>query len=278
MKFYLNLAALVFLLPACMEKKPYANPPGYDMAKPYVINLPAEIEEISGLTYYGKDKSVFAINDENGILYKITPGSQTKMHRWKFAKQGDFEDLVLHKQVFYILQSNGTIYVVKFTNINNIETQVVSFPFGDKNEFEAMYYDSALNKMIMVCKDCEDEKKKALATFAFDMATRSFSQSPFSIPTKKLAEALGVKKFKFKAAAAAVHPIDGQLYIISSIYKLLIIVGDDGNIKQFYKLSPALFKQAEGLTFSNDGTMIISNEAADVGTANLLIFNYHKPG
>jgi len=277
MKLYINLVALLFLLPACKEAQRYASPPGYEMTKPYVINLPAEVEEISGLTYYGKDKSVFAINDENGILYKITPGSQTKMQRWKFAKQGDFEDLVLHNQVFYILQSNGTMYVVRFTGINNIETQVVSFPFGEKNEFEAMYYDSARKKMIMVCKDCEDEKKKALATFAFDVQTLSFSESPLTIPTKILAEKLGVKKFKFKAAAAAVHPIDGQLYILSSIYKLLIVVGDDGNIKQFYQLSPALFKQAEGLTFSNDGTMIISNEAADVGTANLLIFNYRKP-
>src|SRR6476646_2868851 len=40
------------------------SPAGYDLSKPFIIKLPPMLDEISGLSYYAKDKSVFAIVDE----------------------------------------------------------------------------------------------------------------------------------------------------------------------------------------------------------------------
>jgi hypothetical protein len=37
-----------------------------------------------------------------------------------------------------------------------------------------------------------------------------------------------------------------------------------------------LFKQPEGITFTPKGDMIISNEAADRGVAEILLFKYNK--
>ena len=47
-------------------------------------------------------------------------------------------------------------------------------------------------------------------------------------------------------------------------------------IKEAYQLDPVVFKQPEGITFTPWGDMLISNEAADVGAPNILIFKYKK--
>jgi secreted PhoX family phosphatase len=65
--------------------------------------------------------------------------------------------------------------------------------------------------------------------------------------------------------------------MISSVNKLLVIFDKDHNVKQSYPIHRGVFKQPEGLTFTPKGDLIISNEAADEGTAEILFFPYNKP-
>jgi uncharacterized protein YjiK len=272
---FIIIIIILAILPACKSQKvTYVSPPGYDLQKPYIINLPEAIDEISGLSYYAKDKSVFAISDEKGMLYKITPGIQTKINNWKFSKKADFEDVVLHDSTFYILKSNGAINVVKFAGSDSITDQEIEFPYGKKNEFETLYYNELMKRLILICKDCDQDSKKSLTTFSFDPATLTYSDSSFSIDVKEIAKKMGIDKFRFKPSAAAIHPITHELFIISSVNKLLLVLDPDNTVKGYYKLNPGLFKQPEGLTFSETGKLIISNESAKVGTANLLIYDY----
>lgn len=274
MKIIATFYLLIVLVSCKQSRTQYISPPGYDLLKPYIINLPPDADEISGLSYYAKDKSVFAICDEKGILFKITPGIQTRINTWKFSKKADFEDIVLRDSIFYILKSYGTITLLKFGSTDSLITRDIPFPYGDNNEFETLYYNDSLKKFILICKDCDDDKKKALTTFTFDPATLTFSDSSFSIDVKGLAEKMDNKKFRLKPSAAAVNPITGDLFVVSSINKLLIVLDHKHNVKDYYRLPPGLFKQPEGLTFSDKGKLIISNESAKVGTANLLIYNY----
>src|ERR1043165_5387071 len=91
------------------QKKVHA-PSHYDLNKPFVINLPQELSEISGVTYYQNDNSVFAIADEDGILYRISLQKPYNVKKWHFAKPGDYEDVTLVNNTLYVLQSNGNIY------------------------------------------------------------------------------------------------------------------------------------------------------------------------
>ena len=47
-------------------------------------------------------------------------------------------------------------------------------------------------------------------------------------------------------------------------------------MKNSYRIDPKLFKQPEGMTFTPKGDLIISNEAANSGAADILIFKYNK--
>lgn len=87
----------------------YPSLPGYDLQNPSKYNLRDELDEISGIVYYPKDTSVFAVNDENGLLYKIYLRKQPHVFKWRFDQRGDFEDIALVDSNFYVLQSNGNI-------------------------------------------------------------------------------------------------------------------------------------------------------------------------
>lgn len=270
---YLLLLPVGSLFSCKHEQARFSSPPGYNLTRAYQFKLPLNLDEISGVAFYKKDTSVFAINDEKGYLYKLKLGKNTNISRWKFSSGADFEDIVLVDSTFYVLQSNGTIIQTTIPPSGIPATQKFPFTCGEGNEFEILYYDNSKKKLILICKDCEADKKRSLTTFTFDPQTKQFSDSSFTIDVKTIANSLHIEKFRFKPSAAAINPADSLLYIISSVNKLLVITDRNGRFKRAYPVDPALFKQPEGLTFTPSGSIIISNEAAGIGVADILIFS-----
>jgi uncharacterized protein YjiK len=237
------------------------------------MHLRSELDEISGLYYYPKDTSVFAINDETGLLYKIYIRNKVEIERWKFDEGGDFEDLSLVDSTFYILKSNGNLTYFKVLSKDSVLADKAKFPGDEKNEFEIMYYDDASAKLVLICKDCKADNNKTVTAWSFNPSQNEFSKEPyFEIDAEEITKKLETDKNKFKPSAAAIHPVTKDLYIISSINKALVIAERMGKIKSVIPLDPRIFKQPEGITFTPGGDLIISNEAADVGAANILIF------
>ena len=87
---------------------------------------------------------------------------------------------------------------------------------------------------------------------------------------------LGSNKDKIKPSAAAVNPITKELYVLCSVNKIIFTQTADGKIKDVIKLNPKIFKQPEGMAFTPDGDLIISNEVATDGYATLLLLKYKK--
>ena len=268
----------VMTLGSCNSKKrsAYLSPPGYDFNKPYVYKLPEILDEISGVSYYPKDSSVFAIQDEKGWLFKIHLSSPLHVERWKFSTGGDYEDVALVNGTFYVLKSKGVIEKFKFISGDSLSLQSFPVPQAAKNEFETLYYDSTLHQIILICKNCEDDNKKQVTSWSFDPSRDSFS-SAFTIETESIRERLG-EDTRFKPSAGAIHPLTGELYVIASVNHALAIFNKDYSVKSIYKINPSLFKQPEGLTFTPKGDLIISNESAEKGSAaDILFFKYNKP-
>lgn len=238
------------------------------------MHLPIVLNEISGITYYPKDSSLFAIQDEEGYLYKIFPHKPDSMMRWKFGGTGDFEDIMLYNNSFYILKSDGDIFHV----VINDTVSTVKYNFPDKsNEFESIYYDSSKSLIRIVCKDCDADKKAFSSTYAFDPANNQYVVDSFKINSSEIAHIRNLEKIKFKPSGAAVHPISKKIYLITAVNNLLVVANTDGTIDNAYELDKSLFKQPEGIAFAPDGTMFISNEFAGKGSATLLIYPYQPP-
>jgi len=241
---------------------------------PYVIKLPSELADISGITYYAKDNSIFAESDEKGGLYKISMNKPTDIKKWKFSHKKDFEDIVLFDSTFYVLNNDGSIMSVKFVN-DSMATNKFNFPENGKYEFESLYYDDKLQKLVLICKDCDIDKPGETSAYTFDPRQSTYS-SAFTMDTHKVPEMGGPKNTRFKPSGAAINPVTNELYILSSINKLLVVADRNGAVKKLYNLNPQIFHHPEGITFTSSGNMFISNEATELQPPDILYYKFKK--
>jgi uncharacterized protein YjiK len=239
------------------------------------------LNEISGLAYYKKNESLLAISDSKEKIIEINLRKEKlKDFTSNVMPSGqDGEDLVLLDSTVYVLASKG---IIRSFPVNAHEDSVVqSYSMGlpGKNDFETLYYDSLAKSLILLCKTCETDKDKhKKSAYRFDLDGKKFDSAVYyTISTQSVKDFLKDTDADFKPSAAAIHPVEKRLYILSSAGQLLVIADLEGNILEAYKLHPDLYPQAEGIAFAPDGTMYISNEGK-FGKPFLLKFPYRGKG
>ncbi len=271
------LILLLTLITSCKDQG-LGSPEGYNLDKPVRKELGKVLNEISGLTYNPDDNTLLAISDSRQKIYAINFRTQKLSdYAKKFFDQKDFEDLVKLDSVVYVLISNGTILEVPL-KVNDSENTIVhSFWLPGKNDFETLYYDSAANGLVMICKACADEKGQDIRNaYRFDLASKKFDSSVYySINSKDVKALLKDNDAEFKPSAAAINPKDKRLYILSSAGLLMVIADTKGNVLEAYRLHPDHHPQAEGIAFTPKGTMFVANEGK-YGTPSLQIFAYQQ--
>ena len=259
--------------PAAQESKQH-----YDLSAPQGITLGNKLHEISGIAYIS-DHIILGENDEQAKIFSIDPTQpdNTNYPSLRFGEKDDYEDMVVVNKTAYLLISDGEIVEVPdYAKGGDVPGTNIAQVGGKHNEFESLYYDKSANSLVMLCKSCHHEKDQVRTAYKFDLAAKKFSDTAyFSISIADVAAALKEKDVKFFPSAAAIHPVQNKLYIVSSIGKLLVITDLKGRVEQVFSLDPSIFRQPEGLTFAPNGDMFISNEGGD-GMATLLKFVY-KP-
>jgi len=248
----------------------------YDLQNPMKLVLKDELLEISGIAFYAKDTSLFAISDENGYIYKIHMNNKYFVEKWRFDKSRDFEDVCFVDSTIYVLESNGNIHSVQFSqNGDTIFTRKNEFA-GKKDEFESLYFDSTKKKLILLCKNCKEDKKNSLSAFSFDPQTGNYGKA-FTIDEDGIASKIGEEKLNFRPSAATVNPVTGDVWIISAINNLIVTTDKNGVLKDVYAINSGTFTQPEGITFTPWGDLLISNEAGDKYNApTIFIFKPKK--
>lgn len=271
----------VLLFSGCKHKvRVIKSPPHYSFKEVKSIKLDLKLKEISGLAWDNRRDEFLAHYDEAGKLYILDKSTNDITAEYPFGSKGDYEDIAIYNGIPYILISNGTIIRINrdSTGLVTSGEKVGQLPLTGSNDFETLYADTARKALIMVCKNCSLDDKGHVSAFAFYPDSIGFVNEPvFRIDAariKEMSEKLGYHKTsKFQPSAAAIHPIEKRLYIVSSAASELVITDLDGNPQEVYELGEKLFPQPEGLTFKNDGTMYISNEGV-TSKATILLFRY----
>ena len=280
-KILLPFAALFsFLFVFCNTIESFQSPPGYDLSQAQKTRMPHSLDEISGIVFLkGKPDDLFAIQDEEGKLFRYTFSTQKHRHS-KFSTKGDFEDLtVLQDSVFVILKSDGTLYTFPIAEAENeIAGHVNEYrSVLPQGEYEGLF--ARNGRLYVLCKDCPgDNEKKNVTVYEVILSVdvKPNVVKPIKINFSKARKEIHAEKQHFHPSCLAFQPVTHQWYIISSVNKIMMVMDTDWNVKEEYLLDPSLFKQPEGITFSSNGDMYISNEAAG-GTANVLLFRYKSP-
>ncbi len=239
------------------------------------LQLGKHLHEISGMSFITGTDYILAENDEKGDIFTIDFRTRNdKVGKVKFGGKGDYEDIVYTDSAIYMLISSGTIVKVDTRDSSMVTTDYVLD--GQKNEFESMYLDKQSHSLILLCKDCQHEKNEVRNAYQFDLSINSFNTDPvYTIQISTIRELLKDENAEFKPSAAAINPIDGKLYVVASVGKLLLIADRYGKPEHVFRLDPTLFNQPEGIAFAPNGDLYISNEGGE-GVATILKFNYRK--
>jgi uncharacterized protein YjiK len=77
----------------------------------------------------------------------------------------------------------------------------------------------------------------------------------------------------FKPSGLAVHPITGDLYVVSSVLKVIVVLDRSGRVRSASALDKKLLEQPEGLAFLPNGDLFVSSEGGK-RKARLVRYNY----
>ena len=271
------LLLLVFsVIVSCKLKKVTYTPRGYDITKPQGIKLGTKLDEISGICWVN-DSLILANNDESGRIFAIdlNVNNAGEYRNIKFGPKDDYEDIVKVDSAIYLLVATGKILrVTNYQDEATVKVEEVASLSGE-NEFESLYYDKELNSLIMICKNCHREKDKIRSAYRFNLANNQLIDSPYyQVQMDEIRKLTDDQGAEFRPSAASVNPIDNNVYIVSSVGKLMVVINKKGKVMQAFRISAAMFPQPEGITFASNGDMFISNEIGTEPAPTLLKFKY----
>jgi len=276
-----------------------------DFTFPYELNspdkrwqLPASLLEISGLSYIDETR-LACVQDEKGNIYIYNLKNSEVEKKIDFSGDGDYEGLEVIGDDAWVLKSNGNLYEVKDYLKEELPSVVKhSTPLSKKNDSEGLAFDPVEQQLLLACKGHpfldEAEGKEFKAVYGFSLQTKQLNTNPFlliEMDTIKYYKnyntmaRLGVELLayfdsskgdvSFQPSGIAIHPITGNIYVIGSVGNLLMVFTREGRMLAMIKLRSKYHAQPEGICFSPDGTLYISNEG-DGGDATILKFEPKK--
>ncbi|TXE05661.1 hypothetical protein ES711_15270 [Gelidibacter salicanalis] len=233
--------------------------------------LPPELDEISGIVWLDS-QTLACIQDEDGIVYIYNLDEKKITKELPFAGNGDYEGIALHKNDLYVMQSDGLLYEIKNWKDANKVVSSHQTDFKSSNNLESLTYSTKDAALLTIPKD-KDTEEAYKGIYKIDLTSKKVNRKT---PTYKIDMTSSVlKPYKnkklhktFSPSEVAVHPKTKDLYILEGKNPKLLIMNSEGALKAVHKLDEISFPQPEGITFSADGDLYISNEAAS-GSATI---------
>ncbi len=225
--------------------------------------MPESLDEISGIAWMGNNK-LACVQDEEGIIFIYDLNQKKIVENILFEGAGDYEAIAVNGSNAYVMRSDGTLFEIR--NFRNKAKEVSKFEseFSSKNNIESLVFDHNLNSLLTIPKHVDLDNKDSKNVYSISLKDEKIKlKSLFKIDMedKKL------KDFKHKKSRKnlmpsdiAIHPKTGEVYILEGKDSKLLILDKKGNINKVYPLDKKVFRQPEGITFSDNGDLYISNE------------------
>lgn len=268
---------------------------GYDLSKPSdITELPQELLEVSGVSHVSENL-VACVMDEDAVIFFFDLKNKKIISTYRFGQPGDYEDIVVDGDMVYVLKSDGNIYKVNMKSADGDRTEYFT-GLSAKFDTEGLCLDKENNRLLIACKgsakkgDTEKGNGEKFI-YAFDLVTNKLSEQPviafkkaeidkfISTHEKDLPKDIVSLKNEEKMdqllspSGIAIHPKTQQLYVLSSKSGLLLVSDLEGKILNMVTLKKDLFSQPEGITFTPEAKLYISNEGKK-NPATIVGFNY----
>ena len=243
---------------------------GYDLQNPVRKHeMPKELKEISGLAYFGNG-ILACINDEEGKVYFFDTKNDQVTQQIKFGKKGDYEGITIVEDTIYVIRSDGNLYHFRYKEKDKIDTKKITTPFKAKNDIEGLTYLSDKKLLLIACKgkaDINNNQINGRAIYKMDLEIQAVNNNPYiqlnSESFSKTLKKFGLKSsdhMPFMPSGISVQDSSNNIYIISSVGKLLLVFNPDLEIIAAEPLPRNIFFQPEGICFDEDNNLYIASE------------------
>ncbi|MER0440686.1 SdiA-regulated domain-containing protein [Emticicia sp. W12TSBA100-4] len=261
---------IILIVIACFPKKkgePYTF--NYSIEKPTLkMEMPTSLKEISGLSFY-KENQLACVNDEKGTVFIYNLTSQKVTETIDIGKNGDYEGIEVVDDEIFIMKSNGKI---KGFRISDGSERKIDCSDKDVKEYEGLSYHPQTRSLLLVTKEKDKDKNDKKTIYSYSLSTEKFDKY-LTINEDMIKGSDGKKTFA--PSGIAVHPITGEVFVISSQGKKLLILSPEGEKNTLIELDPETFVQPEGICFTPNGDLYISSEGTDAN-GYILKFDYLK--
>ncbi len=258
----LSLAGLMIFVYNKINEEKNLDRPASDYAIIGKWELPLELEEVSGIEWLG-DSKIACVQDEDGVIYVFNLKTSKVEQRINFAGHGDYEDIRVVGKTAYILRSDGNIFEVSNFLFERFHTRIHNNFLTKKQNLESLAWDKVNNRLLLAVKDRElnDDTFKGIYQFSLSdkqLATKPAYRLDMEDTLLKNIDSKLIKRLQ--PSALGIHPSNGNFYILDGRAPQLIIADNKLKLEKAYTLQEGDFEQAEGITFSEDGRLFISNE------------------
>ncbi len=184
------------------------------------------------------------------------------------------------KKCLYAVKSKGEIYEIKHWESGTPATRSFETTLSKEDDVEGLCYDARRNALLLACKGNPDSSTTRLI-FAFDLRGKQLNNTPvFMVDPLAVNERVPYgpedKPHFFSPSGIAIHPLNGDVYVISSALKRLVVLDyATGKIRYAVRLDKKVLPQPEGIAFDAEGNLYLSSEGKK-GEGLLLRFNFIK--
>ncbi|MFT5085943.1 MAG: hypothetical protein ACI906_003675 [Candidatus Latescibacterota bacterium] len=232
------------------------------------MKLPKQLREISGLAMT-HDQRLLAHDDEKGTIFEVDDRTGSIVKSFKLVDQGrsvedDFEGIAIGDSGWiYLVTSSGRLYEFREgDDEHKVTFRTYATGVGRDCEIESLAYEANGRALLMMCKNPLSPKQKGILTIY-----------RWSVDRKELVvgghTAIAISEFsrhikgdKFQPSGMEWDSASGHYFVVAARQRAIAEVTADGQVLAVVKLAKKWHRQAEGITLSADGALIVADEGA----------------
>jgi uncharacterized protein YjiK len=170
--------------------------------------------------------------------------------------------------MIFVLEKDGDLHGMPRPLQPEQDAKKYETEFSYRNDTEGVAFDPLENRLLIVPKeqdltpDLKAENRRGV--YAFDLEDKVLLSNPvYVIDEVDLGQIVygDSDRYLIKPSGIAVEPETGNLFILASVGKALIVLSRTSEILHVELLDEKLFPQPEGIAFDTNGDLLISSEA-----------------
>lgn len=232
--------------------------------------MPKDLKEISGIAPIN-NKQIACVQDELGKIFIFSIAENKVEKEIEFSSKGDYEGIAVVDDKAYIIRADGLLLEVANYSSGKPTVKEYRTPLTVKQDVEGLCYDAKNNRLLLSIKGKELNTDEYKGIYAFSLSSKKMEANPvLKIDlTNNFWNKAKKKKDVIQPSDIDVHPATGDIYIVDGADPKLFVMSNHGTPKQLYQLNSSDFPQPEGITFLQNGDLLISNEGRK-GEGNIL--------